>query len=283
MAARIAVVTDALSEGHFFPIWHRYYAGQFGAANLFVVGYAGGAEFRGVELGGVIRLPVAYDNETRARVMADFIASLLRVYDVVVRVDADEILAVDPRAAPSLGAFLQASDRPYLTARGFDVVQVMGERPMEPGPVLAQRRYAYPNSALNKTCVTRVPLTWSQGFHWASVHPAFGPLFMLHLKRVDVDWQLGWNGTLAGNMAGNPKVPEEIRAKYLVDQTRILEYHLGVSQRKRLSGIEAWYREEHQKRFLDSIAYSARTGFYVGTYDHDMALCELLPEWRGLI
>lgn len=283
MAARIAVVTDALSEGHFFPIWHRYYAGQFGAANLFVVGYAGGADFRGVELGGVIRLPVPYDNPTRARVMADLVSSLLPAYDVVVRVDVDEILAVDPRAAPSLNAFLQADDRPYWTARGFDVTQLMGERAMEPGPVLAQRRYAYPNSALNKTCVTRVPLKWMHGFHWANVHPSFGPLYMLHLKRIDMDWQMGWNAQLAANMVGNPKVPEAIRAKYLVEQTAILEYHLNVSQRKRLSGIESWDREAHQQRFLQSIRYDGGSGCYVGAYDHELVVCELPPEWRDLV
>jgi hypothetical protein len=282
MAIRIAVVTDALSDQFYFPVWRQYYGGLFGDANLFVVAYEAGAEFRGPGLGGVVRLPVRYDNATRANVVAGVVATLLGAYDVVIRVDTDELLVVDPRTAPTLRDYIESTNRPYYTARGFDVVQVMGEPPVEPGAVLRQRRYAYPNSALNKTGIVRMPLRWSHGFHWADVHPECGPLFMLHLKRVDIDWQLRWNDAFSRNMAGNPQVPKETRDKYVADQETILGYHLGVSTRPRLTGIESWYRDGHQQRFMDAVVYTPKSGLYVGSYEHDNVLCEIPAAWKDL-
>ena len=76
MAQRIAVVTDVLSDQHFFPLWRRYYGGLFGDTNLFVVTYAGAAAFPDAGLGGVLRLPVGYDDRTRASAITDLVALL---------------------------------------------------------------------------------------------------------------------------------------------------------------------------------------------------------------
>ena len=42
---KIAVVTDAVSDQYFFPIWRQYYGHLFGPENLFVVTYLN-ADFR---------------------------------------------------------------------------------------------------------------------------------------------------------------------------------------------------------------------------------------------
>lgn len=280
---RIAVLTDAISDQHFFPIWRSYYGGLFGEANLFVVTYAGGSKFNDETLGGVIRLPVGYDDATRASVMSDMVAALLGAYDVVVRVDADEILVVDPAAAPSLRAYIEGTNRPYYTARGFDVVQTLEEAALRPGKLLAQRRFAYPASALNKTAITRVPMHWSQGFHWCSAFPEFGPLFMLHLKRIDIEWQMQWFAQMTGNISGNPKVQQIFKDYYNPDREKILAYHRGASARPRLSGMVEWYREEHQRRFIEGITYHAKDDFYSGSYAQDMVLCEVPEAWKQLL
>ena len=284
MAARIAVVTDLLSEGHFYPLWHGYYGGLFGAANLFVVTYGDAAPLATLKLGGVMRLPVGYSNDVRAQVMTDLVALLLGAYDVVIRVVADEILVVDPRVAANLRDYIEDTDRPYYTARGFDVVQTPEEAPLRPGgAVLAQRQVAYQNTAGNKTCITRVPVHWSAGFHWCSCYPECGPLFMLHLKRIDVDWQMAWYEEFGRALDANPAVPEATRAKYRPDRDTILQYHRGVSSRRRVAGIENWYRDEVQAQFFDAITYRPRDDLYVGDFRHDHALCELPAEWRALL
>ena len=276
---KIAVVTDAVSDQYFFPIWRQYYGHLFGPENLFVVTYLN-ADFRSEGLGGVIRLPTTYDDAVRPGTMGPLVTALLKTYDLVIRVDTDEILVVDPRVASNLKSYFLSSAAPYYTARGFDVVQTIGEPALVPGPILSQRRYAYPISALNKTAATRQPLTWSSGFHWASVPPVFSPLFLLHLKRVDIEWQCRWYAEMTRNIGDNPAIDPQIRAYYAANRAAITAYHAGVSGRPRLEGLDAWYREEHQQRFLESVKLI--DGLYFGDYAHESALLGIPPEWATL-
>jgi hypothetical protein len=199
---------------------------------------------------------------------------------LVIRVDTDELLVADPRVAPDLKSYFLESSAPYYTARGFDVVQTIGEPALVAGPILSQRRYAYPISALNKTAATRRPLTWSSGFHWASVPPVFSSLFLLHLKRVDIEWQCRWYAEMTHNIGDNPAIDPQIRAYYAANRVEITAYHEGVSARPRLEGIDSWYREEHQKRFMESVKLI--DGLYFGDYAHESALVAIPSEWRKL-
>ena len=283
MTARVAVVTDILSDQHFFPVWRKYYGGLFGESNLFVVTYADGPRLTDAELGGNIRLPCPWDDTVRPNVISDLVATLLAAYDVVIRVEADEMLVVDPSAAASLRDYLEATSRPYYTARGFDVIQLPGEAPLRPGPLLAQRTVAYPNTALNKTAIVRTPLHWAKGFHWCSAYPEFGPLFMLHLKCIDIDWQLAWAVEMTAKIAANRAVPQQTRDHYRPDRARIEQYHRDVGARPRLPGMAAWYRDDLQRGFLASITYMPTDDLHVGAYEHEDVLCEIPPAWRALL
>jgi hypothetical protein len=283
MALRVAVVTDSISDQFFFPLWRRYYGGLFGEQALHVVAYEGGARFADPALGGVLRLPAGYEDGLRARVISDVVAVLLHTHDVVVRVDVDEFLVPDPREFASLRHLIEASDAPLLTARGFDVFQTMAEPPLQPGPVLAQRQWAYPNSALNKTCIVRRPRRWDIGFHWCDAAPVFGPLFLLHLKRADMGSQLRWGAAMTGNIGGNPRVTPDIHAYYRPDEEAAIHFHLGVSGRPKLKGIDAWYRDRFQQEFVDSIALNPANGLYMGQFSNEEVLCEIPAGWRELL
>ena len=285
--ARIAVVSDAVSGDFIFPVWYRYYAGLFGAENLFVVTYSGLSPlFKDFKLGGLIELPVGYDDNIRRDTITRFVAVLLPCYDTVIRVDVDEFLVVDPRVAPNLSAFLESSNEPYMTARGFDVIQMPNEAPLPErpdSPILIDRAFAYPNTALNKTCVVKLPVSWSVGFHSASVFPKFGPLFMLHMKRLDIDWQLGWFGKMLDNIKDNPNVHQMFKDYYSPDEDKIRGYHAGVVSRPRLTGIEAWYRDDLVRNLLEKIRYVPGDSIYHGDYGHEQVLCEIPPEWRSIL
>ena len=287
MPARVAVVTDAVSNDFIFPTWYRYYGRLFGATNIFVVTYAGLAPlFREFTLGGLIELPVGYEDEIRRMVISRFVSSLLPCYDAVIRVDADEFLVVDPRHAASLAEFVGKLDVPYMTARGFDVTQMLDEPPLpkQPeAPILKDRAFAYPNTALNKTCIVTAPVTWSPGFHWASVYPKFGPLFMLHMKRLDIGWQFGWFGRMFNSIKDNPNVNQIIKDYYFPDTEKIKDYHRGVSNRPRLSGIESWYRHDLTRKFLEEIRLVPDVGLYHGEYGHESVLCEIPSEWKSIL
>lgn len=273
------MVTDALSQEFFFPLWRRYYGGLFGDANLYVIGYTGGSTFDGLGLGGSVRLPYAYDDARRPTACAEVVDRLLKTYDTVIRVDADEFLMVDPRVAASLPQFLEMTGDAYFTARGFDVVQLPEEAPLVAGPVLAQRQVAYPNSALNKTSITRIPLHWGPGFHWANVLPRFSALFLIHLKRVDVDWQMQWSHCIAAH----PEIAGDLRDYYRAGREQILEYNRQVAKRPLLRGIGAWYRDAHQARFIAAVRHDPASGLYQGEYDHELVLCELPEEFRAML
>jgi hypothetical protein len=286
MTTRVAVLSDAVSADAFFPIWHRYYAANFGSCNLFLVTYKGlSACFKPYSLGGLLEVPAGYEDNLRQGFLSQVCNSLLKCYDVVVRVDIDEILVVDPREAASLDAFVQKMKLPYLTCRGYDVIQLDDEPNLSAsdlGSMLTHRNYAYPNTALNKTAISSIPLRWSSGFHWADVYPQFGPVFMLHLKRLDIGWQIDWLNKMYAAVKDNPSVNPDIKKYYTPDLDGVRDYHRGVAGRKRLSGIEAWYRDELLVKFLASVRYSTHDSLYRGDYGHEHVLCEIVSEWKAL-
>jgi hypothetical protein len=176
-------------------------------------------------------------------------------------------------------------DQPYVTARGFDVIQLLEEPPLpkELSRILAHRKVAYPNSALNKTCLVRTAVKWSSGFHSASVYPKFAPVFMLHMKRVDIRWQLEWFAQMTSNIRDNKNVDQIIKDYYQPDEAKITKYHRDVACRTRLSGIDAWYRHDFTQQFLSGVSLRAADGVYAGTYAHEHVLCEIPAEWQALI
>jgi hypothetical protein len=295
MPNKIAVVSDAVSPDFIFRYWHRYYSGLFGAKNIFIITYNGLSPlFRDFEFGGIIELPTAYDDQLRRDVIGRFVSTLLPCYETVIRVDTDEFLVVDPRVSPSLREFIENNmDVPYLTARGFDVIQLLDEPalPEVPDfPILRDRAFAYPNTALNKTCIVKTDMVWSSGFHWASVFPKFGPLFMLHLKRLDIGWQVNWFSRMSDNIKDNPTAPNSLKDYYKPDQQKIIDYHKGVYNRQKLSGIECWYRDQLVTDYIEKIKLVQNTDklghkirIYSGQYGHEHVLCEIPTEWKNLI
>ena len=287
MPKNIAVVTDAVSPDYIFPYWAKYYGDLFGCKHLYVLTYTRLAErFQAFGLGGVIELPVSYSDGVRKTAISHLISSLLSCYDFVIRVDTDEFLVVDPRVASSLAMFMNDLNTPYLTARGFDVIQTRGDMPLpaQPSkPLLAYRSYAYPNTALNKTSIVSGPVTWCEGFHWANVYPRFGPLFLLHMKRVDVAWQLGWFTTMSESIDRSLPSNKDLLDYYAPDEQRIRDYHDGVESRPRIGGLDNWYRDELTNDFLLSIHLSDPDGLYCGKYGHENVLCEIPLQWKSII
>jgi hypothetical protein len=228
---------------------------------------------------------VGYDDETRRDVITNFVGSLLSCYQTVVRVDADEFLVVDPRLDMSLASYIDQVKLPFVTARGFDVIQLPSEADLlenQTSGILENRGYAHPNSALNKTCITKTKISWSSGFHFTNLYPQFGPLFMLHMKRLDIEWQMNWFEKMFGNIKDNPKVHRIFKEYYTPDREKITNYHKGVDGRPRLNGIESWYRNDFNNEFLNSLVYSVSDQRYHGTLAHEMVLCSIPAEWKLL-
>jgi hypothetical protein len=198
----------------FFPLWYRYYGSLFGSENLFVVTYQGHSpQFRPFDLGSLWQVNRPYSETLRAALISDFVAVLLRTYDIVIRCDVDEILVADPRTYRNLADYVEQIDSTHVTAIGFDLLEDLPDLPleMEQPIVLAQRKLAMPSSFLHKTSLTTIPLRWAEGFHACSAVPKFSALFNFHLKFTDVSARVSWFRTMLQEALSGSREEEYFR------------------------------------------------------------------------
>jgi hypothetical protein len=107
-------------------------------AALHLVTYRGkSSEFFSFKLGGLLELPIDYNDERRARVNSSLTSTLLLNYDVIVRCDVDEFIIPDPRKYKSLREYIERLERYYVTALGIPAAlkrQVRSRLPRERSP-----------------------------------------------------------------------------------------------------------------------------------------------------
>lgn len=113
-------------------------------------------------------------------------------YDLVIGVDADEFLVVDPKLGMTLREYLDTVDvKVCLSGLGVDVGQHLNEegRIDASVPFLTQRRYAYLCSRYTKPSVLAAPVSWGSGFHRVKGHDFHidRNLFLFHFGSIDLD------------------------------------------------------------------------------------------------
>lgn len=142
-------------EDFFLPIWHRYYASQFGAENLFIIDHnSQNATARDIlpEAINVITIPFdtptadkdaqnrkSFDEERWLAISA-FAASMLKYYDCVIYNDTDEIYVADHENG--LAAYLDTI--PEIGTRagiGIEVYHdIENEPPLDPKQSIFEQR-----------------------------------------------------------------------------------------------------------------------------------------------
>jgi hypothetical protein len=192
---RIGIVTFVYNESLNLPIWLKYYSGQFGAENLFVVD-RGSDDGSTQDLGGanLIRVPrKEFDEIDKTNFMTLFHQSLLSFYDAVIITDCDEIIVADPASFSGIPDFLEKTGMEYVNCIGLDLTHIIDrELAFEPDrPVLSQRNWVKFHPAECKPLISRVAMKWLPGFHTSNRPPAFHPgLFLFHLKYLDLNFAL---------------------------------------------------------------------------------------------
>lgn len=277
---RVAVVTDAISDQFYFPLWHKYYSTQFGAGNLFVVCFDPESAISRSKwpLGG-LEVKSGFNNEERAKYISEIVSGLLRRYDFVIRVDVDEFVVPDPRFYSSLRDYMEATSRPYVTAMGYNVLHGLCESAIDiDQPILYnQRKYAYAYDALYKTCIVSSPTAWLPGFHVCNYSPKFGGLFLFHLKLADIDMQVEIGRSVA-NVADESQFREyhQTARDVLVARNReFFEYH-------KFSGFPEFVRSTYNNEFLSKIN-AANGMFWTGSFLPDYNLLEIPQEFAGML
>jgi hypothetical protein len=187
---RVCAVTNVFNEAFNLPIWLRHYGAQVGIENCLVVDH-GSNDGSTADLGGagVIRLPRSpFNDHKRARMIAGLVGSLLPAYDAMLYSDCDELLVADPAKYANLVAFCEAFEGKAATAIGLNVIHHLGlHNPIRlDRPLLGQRSLVQFVSPMCKTLLTKVPITWTGGFHASSQPVRFDDLYLFHIRWIDL-------------------------------------------------------------------------------------------------
>ena len=197
MAKKICALTMVRNDEFYLRKWVAYYGAELGMSNLYV--YLDGKDQEipdwcpGVNVEAVDKIPGQVVEAEKGRL--DFLsaraAELLKSYDLVIGVDADEFLVVDPKLGLSLSEYLsQTKIIVCLSGLGVDV----GQHTEQEGdirsdvPFLTQRHYARLSTRYTKPCVIAKPVRWGRGFHRVKGHNFHigKDLFLFHFGYFDL-------------------------------------------------------------------------------------------------
>lgn len=279
---KIAVITDSVSADYFFPIWHRYYSSIFGSENLHVITPPSEASsFKAFALGSLTTVVDDYDDNLRLQFVQKKIKELFSDYDAIIRVDTDEFIIADPARHNGLRDYFESLSSDYVTARGFDVFQASGDEVLDPtSPILGyQRKLAFANAAMNKTCFVKREVRWNRGFHCTDSMPKLGDLFLFHLKRVDISWQVRWNAHVAAKIQNDAF----IRSYYETPRSQIEQFHSDLSERECVVDSNSVYRESFIERWLKTFRRNDELGTIDGEYIIDTLNIEIPERFWGMV
>ena len=177
--------------------WVEYYGRELGKENLWI--YFDGTdqdiapfcEGTNAFLHEKIGNQVVAAEKGRLRFLSERAASLLEQgYDLVIGVDADEFIVVDPKREMSLREYLSAQKIGVsLSALGLDFGQKLGEEGdiTENEPFLKQRHYAQIGTRYTKPSIVAKPCIWGSGFHRIKGHNFHiaKDLYLMHFGYFD--------------------------------------------------------------------------------------------------
>ena len=137
---KVAVITMARNDDFFLTRWINYYGRELGKENLYI--YLDGEDqpipknADGVNVFHEKRVVehVVSAEKRRLGFLSEVAKSLLKRYDIVIGVDADEFLIVDPIYGKTLVEYLsEININPSVSGLGIDVGQVLGkEKDLDP-------------------------------------------------------------------------------------------------------------------------------------------------------
>lgn len=195
---RIAAITMVRNDDFYLKKWVDYYGAQLGKENLYI--YFDGTdqeiapfcEGTNAVLHEKIGNQVIAAEKGRLQFLSSKAAELLEsAYDLVIGVDADEFIVVDPKCGKSLGEYLsEVHIETSLSALGLDFGQKIGEETDIDGnlPFLGQRHYAQIGTRYTKPSIVARPCLWGSGFHRIKKHNFHigKDLFLLHFGYFDM-------------------------------------------------------------------------------------------------
>lgn len=249
MAKKICALTMVRNDEFYLRKWVAYYGAELGPENLYV--YLDGKDQEipdwcpGVNVEAVDKIPGQVVEAEKGRL--DFLsaraADLLKSYDLVIGVDADEFLVVDPKLGLSLSEYLsKAKIHTCLSGLGVDVGQHTEQEGdiREDASFLSQRHYARLSTRYTKPCVIAKPVRWGRGFHRVKGHNFHigKDLFLFHFGYFDL---------------GRIKARFEDPSRRAAGWTKHLERRSKTIRQVTSSKARDWDRWTRNARFIQTI------------------------------
>ena len=197
MKKRIATLTMVRNDDFFLRKWVEYYGRELGRENLYIF-YDGEDQALGDFCQGTnafvhpkIGTQVVAAEKGRLKFLSEKAAELFaKGYDLVIGVDADEYIVVDPKLGIGLREFLSRQDIDVcLSPLGLYFGQKLDEEDdlsMERS-FLSQRHYAQIGTRYTKPSIIAQPCRWGSGFHRVKGHNFHiaSDLYLLHFGYAD--------------------------------------------------------------------------------------------------
>ena len=193
---KIAAITMARNDDFFLTHWIDYYGRELGEENLYL--FLDGedqpvpANAGKVNVKHEVRVAehVVAAEKRRLGFLSEVAADLQKKYDIIIGVDADEFVVVDPATEKSLREYLSSINiKDSVSGLGIDVGQHLELEEVldKTKPFLAQREYALLSTRYTKPSVISKPVRWGSGFHRVRGHNFhIDPnLYLFHFGSVD--------------------------------------------------------------------------------------------------
>jgi len=196
---KIAAITMVRNDDFYLRKWVEYYGRELGGKEHLYIYFDGldqeiapFCEGTHAEKVPKIGTQVVSAEKGRLKHLSEKAARLMQEgYDLVIGVDADEFVVVDPRLGKSLVEYLSGLDiKGSASGLGLDFGQKLGEEAdiTEDKPFLQQRHYAQLGTRYTKPSILAKPYTWGSGFHRIKGHNFHiaKDLYLLHFGYFDM-------------------------------------------------------------------------------------------------
>lgn len=197
----LGVVTMVYEDYFFLERWYNYYRKQVGAENLYVFSHGNDPKHREIAAeANVMNLPrdeimFKFDRR-RWRMLGNFATGLLDFYNFMIVSDVDEIVVVDPIAAPTIVEYIHQTYGAMKNAPRnisplcLELIHLPEQEPLpiqDNKTILSRRRIFRPNKNYSKPCIVGGPVGFGPGGHRNTLGPRHLPehLYTLHLKYFD--------------------------------------------------------------------------------------------------
>lgn len=238
----IAALTMVRNDDFFLRKWVEYYGRELGKENLYIYydgedqAVADVCQGTNAFLHPKIGQQVVAAEKGRLKFLSQQAAELFaKGYDIVIGVDADEYIVVDPKLGIGLREFLSRQDIDVsLSPLGLDFGQKLDEEGdlSEEKTFLSQRHYAQIGTRYTKPSIISQPCRWGSGFHRVKGHNFHiaSDLYLLHFGYAD-------SKILEGRLGDADRVAQGWK-KHIYKRSRTIKY----ATEKKARDFDKWTR-----------------------------------------